>query len=132
MAAAARTAAWSSNATPRCSSLFSSATRVSHALQMARRASRGCWSRTTRVRDGMTGSSAQAQKSVGRRQRRHIDRIGAREETTDLPRASSTAASGRVGVPCAMAAPPVRLLVAAFPPELAGLDVAPPDGWAVA
>jgi purine-nucleoside phosphorylase len=31
-----------------------------------------------------------------------------------------------------MAAPPVRLLVAAFPPELAGLDLAPPDGWAVA
>lgn len=30
-----------------------------------------------------------------------------------------------------MPAPPVRLLLAAFPPELAGLDLAPPDGWAV-
>jgi nucleoside phosphorylase len=27
---------------------------------------------------------------------------------------------------------PVRLLVAAFPPELAGLDAAPPAGWSVA
>ena len=28
--------------------------------------------------------------------------------------------------------PPTRLLLAAFPPELAGLDAAPPPGWAVA
>jgi len=32
----------------------------------------------------------------------------------------------------AMAAPPVRLLVAAFPPELAGLVASPPPGWVVA
>lgn len=31
-----------------------------------------------------------------------------------------------------MTAPRVRLLVAAFPPELAGLDAAPPPGWVVA
>lgn len=31
-----------------------------------------------------------------------------------------------------MSAPPIRLLVAAFTPELAGLDAAPPAGWAVA
>ncbi len=32
----------------------------------------------------------------------------------------------------AMPARPARLLLAAFPPELAGLDAAPPEGWAVA
>ncbi len=81
-ATTSRTRGWSSNERPRCSSAFSSATRVSRAEQMASRASRGCCSRTTRVRDGMGPSPPQTQKVSGRRQRRQVART-AREESTD-------------------------------------------------
>ena len=51
-----------------------SAIRVSHALQMASRASRGCCRRTTRVREGAAGSPRQTQKASGRRQRSQLGR----------------------------------------------------------
>ena len=60
-----RRAGPSSKRTPRWSSAFSSATRVSQAEQMASRASRGCWRRTTRVLDGIGPSPAQTQNVVG-------------------------------------------------------------------
>ena len=51
---------------------------MSHAEQIASRASRGCCSSTTRVREGTAASPSHTQKVFGRRQRVQSSRIGAR------------------------------------------------------